>query len=71
MLAHCFLIWTDAQGGKLVGPASIPQSRSTVAPALEQDWDKLDRRFDTAEYHRRRNHEARESHRRTASKKVS
>lgn len=54
-----------------MGPASIPQLRSTVAPALEEDWDKLDRRFDTAEYHRRRNREARESHRRRALKKVS
>jgi len=59
------------RGKKGVGPASIPQLRSTIAPALEEDWNKLDRRFDTAEYHRRRNHDAREAHRRRARTKVS
>ena len=71
MLAHSFLIAIDAQGEKGVGPASIPQLRNTVAPALEEDWEKLHERFEAAEYHRRRNRQARESHRRSASAKVS
>ena len=53
------------------GPASVPQMRSVVAPALEENWERLDLRYEAAEYHRRRNREARESHRRTALRKVS
>lgn len=49
----------------------MPQLRSVLAPALEEDWDKLDRRFNIAEYHRERNEMARQSHRRRARKKVS
>ena len=70
MLAHSFLTNMIAQGEKTEGPASVPQLRSVLAPALE-DWNKLDRRFNIAEYHRERNEMARESHRRRARKKVS
>ena len=71
MLAHSFLLWMNAQGKKDVGPASLPQLRCTVAPALEGDWNKLERRFDTAEHHRWRNRDACEAHGRKAVKKVS
>lgn len=42
-----------------------------VAPALEENWEKLELRYEAAAYHRRRNREARESHRRRALRKVS
>jgi hypothetical protein len=45
--------------------------RAVVAPALDEDWRRFDRRYDAAAYHRRRNDAARESFRRRAVKKVS
>jgi hypothetical protein len=58
-------------GKKKEGPASVPQLRSVLAPALEEDWKRFDRRFKIAKYHRQRNDAARESHQRRAQKKVS